>query len=100
MNQAPIDELMKRCGSIYKLVVIAARRAKELSEGSPKFVSTELKKVTSVALEEIRQGKVLYQPEGEEEPKGERKTKERAKGKEAASAKPAQAVAAAKKRRA
>ena len=82
MRQAPIDELVKQCGSIYKLVVISAKRAKELSEGAPKVVSIDLKKVTSLALEEIHQGKVLCKPAEGEEPKGERRTKERAKRKE------------------
>ena len=69
MTQAPIDELIKECHSIYKLVVIAARRAKDLAQGAPKLVQSDLKKVSSIALEEIRQGKVQLKPvEGEEEP--------------------------------
>jgi DNA-directed RNA polymerase subunit omega len=66
MAPVPIDELLKQCRSIYKLVVIAAKRAKELSEGTPKFVETDSKRVTSIALEEIRQGKVFYKSEDEE----------------------------------
>lgn len=77
MGQIPIDELLKQCNSIYKLVVIAAKRAKELAGGAPKFVETDLKKITSIALEEIRQGKVLYKAKEEEEAKGERKAKRR-----------------------
>lgn len=65
MAHVPIDELLGRCNSIYKLVVIASKRAKELSEGSPKFIETDSKKATSIALEEIRQGKVVYEPEDE-----------------------------------
>ena len=65
MAQVPIEELLKRCGSIYKLVVLAARRAKEVAEGSPALVDTPYRKVTSVALEEILQGKVLYKPKEE-----------------------------------
>ena len=60
MAQVPIEGLLKRCGSIYRLVILAAKRAKEVSEGSPPLVETHQKKVTSVALEEILQGKVLY----------------------------------------
>lgn len=99
MKQAPIDELLKRCSSIYKLVVISAKRAKELSEGAPKLVSTNLKKVTSAALEEIHQGKVLCRPVEGEERKGEPKTKERAKGKEAAAAKAGQTAGVGAKKR-
>ena len=75
MKQAPIDELLKRCRSIYKLSVIAAKRAKELSEGAPKFISSDLKKVTSIALEEIQQGRIACKQLVEEEGKGSRKGK-------------------------
>jgi len=65
MAQVPIEGLLKRCGSIYRLVILAAKRAKELSEGSPTLVETSQRKVTSIALEEILQGKVLYKPDPE-----------------------------------
>lgn len=74
MAQLPIEELLKQCNSVYKLVVIAAKRAKELAEGAPKLIKTDLnlKKITGIALEEIRQGKLLYQPAEAEGAKGER----------------------------
>jgi DNA-directed RNA polymerase subunit omega len=62
MAQVPIEELLKQCGGIYKLVILAAKRAKEVAEGAPPLVETPQKKVTSIALEEILQGKVLYKP--------------------------------------
>ncbi len=64
MAQVPIDDLLKRCGSIYRLVILAAKRAKELAEGSPPLVHTSANKAASVALEEILQGKVLYKESG------------------------------------
>lgn len=79
MKQGAIDELVKQCGSIYKLVVIAAKRAKELSEGGQKLVDTDLRKVTSIALEEIRQGKVrcdVQEEQAKSSRKKERKEKE------------------------
>ena len=60
MAQVPIEELLKRCGSVYRLVLLSAKRAKELAEGSTPLIETSQKKVTSIALEEILQGKVLY----------------------------------------
>ena len=66
MAHVPIEELLKRCGSIYKLVILAAKRAKEISEGSPPLVQTAYKKATSIALEEILEGKVLYKAEAPE----------------------------------
>ena len=62
MAQVPIEDLLKRCGSIYRLVILAAKRAKEVSEGSPPLIENHPRKVTSIALEEILQGKVLYKP--------------------------------------
>lgn len=81
MQQVPIDELLKRCPSIYKLVVVAAKRAKELSEGAPKLVETNHKKVSSIALEEIRQGKVALEGLEVVEAKPERKVRARVKAK-------------------
>jgi DNA-directed RNA polymerase subunit omega len=60
MAQVPIEDLLKRCGSIYRLVILAAKRAKELADGSPALVEVHHRKATSVALDEILQGKVLY----------------------------------------
>jgi len=51
--------LDKSKGSVYKLVVMASRRALEIAEGQPKLVSFDQStKPSTVALEEIRQGKV------------------------------------------
>ena len=60
MTQMAIEELLKQCGSVYKLVILASKRAKELSDGAPSLVETQQRKVTSIALEEILQGRVLY----------------------------------------
>jgi len=83
MAQVPIEGLLKRCGSIYKLVILAAKRAKEVADGSPPLVETHQKKVTSIALEEILQGKVLYKVEAPEARPGKKsrgaKTKEEKK---------------------
>ena len=54
MVDGTVEELLKRCGSMYKLVVLAAKRAKEISDGAPPLVQMDNKKVTSIALEEIR----------------------------------------------
>ncbi len=81
MPTVSTQELLKQCPSIYKLVVIAARRAKELSEGAPKLVEIDTKKVTTIALEEIRQGKIQIQLE---EVEGNGATKPRSAKKAAA----------------
>ena len=66
MAQVPIEGLLKRCGSVYRLVILAAKRAKEVADGSPPLVDTSQRKVTSIALEEILQGKVLYKADDAE----------------------------------
>lgn len=49
----------KTTGSMYKLVILAAKRALELSDGSPRFVETGPKeKPPLIALREIAAGKV------------------------------------------
>lgn len=79
MAQLRMEDLLTRCGSVYKLVILAAKRAKELAEGAPPLVKADTKKVTSLALQEIRQGKVFV--EGMAQP-AEKKSKGRAKTKE------------------
>ena len=65
----PLEKLLERIGSMYKLVIIGARRALELSEGSPKLVEAGVKeKPALVALREIAQGKVSMRLK--KEPKG------------------------------
>jgi len=53
------DDLLQNTGnSIYKLVILASRRALELNNGMPKMIEESPGKAGSIALEEIRQGKV------------------------------------------
>ena len=61
MGYQPIEELLERSGgSIYRLVRMAANRALELAEGKPRLIKHASEKSTTVALEEIRAGKVVY----------------------------------------
>lgn len=59
-NPVYIEDLLdKTDNSIYKLVILASKRALELNEGSPRLVETDNKKISSVALEEIKEGKIV-----------------------------------------
>ena len=50
---------MKKTGSIYKLVILASKRAVELNAGAGKLIDASVHaKLSTLALEEIRQGKV------------------------------------------
>jgi len=54
--------LDKSGGSIYKLVILAAKRALELAEGQPKMVeAAQTVKPSTVALKEIAERKIQWQ---------------------------------------
>jgi len=51
--------LDKSLGSIYKLVILASKRALEIAEGQPRLVNDALDaKPSTVALHEIAEGKI------------------------------------------
>ena len=51
--------LDKSLGSIYKLVILASKRALEIAEGQPKMVEAPVSmKPSTIALHEIAEGKV------------------------------------------
>lgn len=66
--EIPIDLLINKTGSLYKLVILAARRAIELGDGAAKLVDTPLgAKPFNVALQEILDGKISYKVKEKEE---------------------------------
>lgn len=82
MAHQPIEELLPKSGySVYRLVRMAATRALELADGKPPLIkkpSTD--KLTSIALEEIHQGKIET-PDGaklREESEKQKQKKDRA----------------------
>ncbi len=61
MYYAALEKMLdKTNGSIYKLVVVASKRALELAEGNPKLVGNfnSAAKQSTIALREIAEGKV------------------------------------------
>ncbi|MFC1657797.1 DNA-directed RNA polymerase subunit omega [Candidatus Omnitrophota bacterium] len=60
MGYIPIEQLLdKTDNSIYKLVILAAKRTLEIAEGKPRLVEGNSSlKPSSVALAEIAEGKV------------------------------------------
>ncbi len=61
MQEIPMENLLGKTGSIYKLVLLASRRAVELNDGAAKLVDASLDtKVTTLALKEILEGKISY----------------------------------------
>lgn len=64
-----VDDFSDKCDSLYRLVIVAARRAKQISKAeSHGFGSvTSAKKVTVIALDEILEGKVGYYIGGDDD---------------------------------
>ena len=63
------DRLEEKVDCRFTLVVLAARRAKQLREGAPKLIDTPSTNPLTIALEEIAAGAVTYQvPDHDEVP--------------------------------
>ncbi len=60
MDYIPIEQLLDKAdNSMYKLVMLAAKRTLEIAEGQPKLIALNSSlKPSSIALEEIAEGKV------------------------------------------
>lgn len=63
MAQVPIEDLMEHVDSKYRLVIVAAKRAKQLNRGAAPLVQTRSVKPTYQALEEVATGKLTYEIE-------------------------------------
>ena len=83
MGYQPLEKLLPRSGgSVYKLIILGAKRATELADGAPALVDfASSKKTTTAALDEILMGKVEIK-EVAESRKDETKTKGKKKEKE------------------
>lgn len=72
MNKPRIDDLLEKVDSKYALVIMAAKRARQINnyyrsreEGSiddipPPLVDTRSRNILTIALEEIAVGKIAY----------------------------------------
>ena len=77
MAYQPLEKLLPRAGnSIYRLVLMASKRATELADGMPRLIDfPSSEKTTSIALDEIAQGKVELKEVAESRKAAESKTK-------------------------
>jgi len=64
----PIEKLYDKTQSIYKLVILASRRALELNAGAPQLVEGPAKSISITALQEIIEGKIAYKTQKAEKP--------------------------------
>ena len=62
-----LEKSLDKVSNRYLLVVLSAKRARQLNRGAQPQVESKHKKPTSVALEEIAHGKVGYRLKDENE---------------------------------
>lgn len=66
MSYMSREKIFKNGDSIYKVTLLAAIRAIELNSGAQKLVESDSKKFSTIALEEISQGKIKYRVKEQE----------------------------------
>jgi DNA-directed RNA polymerase subunit omega len=57
----PLEALLDRVENKYALVIVAAKRARQLKEGSLPLVDVDSGSPVTVALEEIAAGKIRFE---------------------------------------
>lgn len=60
MNYPALEDLLDKADSKYTLAVLAAKRAREIIQGSEALVDRKSSKPVSIALEEIAKRKIAY----------------------------------------
>lgn len=61
MINPSLDLLVEKVDSKYTLVVLAAKRAREIMDGQQPLAESKSNKPVTVALEEVAQGKITYE---------------------------------------
>ena len=69
MTFPSLERSLDKVSNRYLLVVLAAKRARQLNRGAQAQLESKHKKPTSVALEEIADAKVGYRLKDEDAPK-------------------------------
>lgn len=58
-----INEIRKKADSRYTLVILAAKRARDIIEGKPKLTEVKVEKPVSIAANEIAEDLITYSRE-------------------------------------
>ncbi|MBP2635656.1 MAG: rpoZ 2 [Firmicutes bacterium] len=61
MINPSLDSLVKKVDSKYTLVVLAAKRAREIMDGQQPLTESKSNKPVTIALEEVAQGEITYE---------------------------------------
>ncbi len=60
----PLEKMLDKNKSLFKLTLVAAERANQIMQGSKPLVANPVsKRETTIALQEISEGKVYYKDE-------------------------------------
>ncbi len=60
MIDPSINKLLSKTDSVYTLVMMAAKRARQIAEGAHKVTENQSEKPVSVAINEINEDKITY----------------------------------------
>lgn len=58
-----VNEMRKKADSRYTLVILAAKRARDIIEGKPILAECEIEKPVSIAAKEIAENLITYSRE-------------------------------------
>ncbi len=61
MIKPPLEALLDRVANKYALVIVAAKRARQLKDGALPMVDVDSGSPVTVALEEIAAGKIRFE---------------------------------------
>jgi len=61
LSSTELDQMAEKFGGRYKLTVLIQKRLKELVKGGQKLVDMEDRNLINIVIEEIRQGKVVWE---------------------------------------
>lgn len=59
-----INEIKQKADSKYTLVILAAKRSRDIIEGKPKLTEVDIDKPVSIAVNEIAEDLITYKREG------------------------------------
>jgi len=74
LSSTELDQMAEKFGGRYKLTVLIQKRLKELVKGGQKLVDMEDRNLINIVIEEIRQGKVVWEGMDHVDKEGGKKT--------------------------
>lgn len=60
-----VNQLKDKVDSKYSLVILTAKRAREIIDGNPKLIKIDIEKPVAIAVKEIAEGLIKYKREEE-----------------------------------